>query len=77
MPKINNSKNCSLRVRLSNTNTKHKLLRDSTSLGVLLVPKPINKDLADVPSARLSPKKQKEYNNKNNRVVKRLKVLLA
>ncbi len=43
------------------------------------MPKPINEDLpnADVLDARLSPEKQKEYDDENDRVVKRLKALLA
>jgi len=77
LPKTNNSNNCSPRARLNNTNTKYKLLRDITFLKVLLVLKLIDEDLADAPNARLSPKKQKEYNNENDRVVKRLKALLA
>ncbi len=77
MPKTDNSDNSSSRARLSKTNTKDKLLQDSIFLKTLPIPKPIDEDLPDVPDARLSPEKQKEYNDENNRVVKRLKALLA
>ncbi len=50
-------------------------------LEVLLIPQPIDdlidEDLLDAPNARLSLEKQKEYDDENDRTVKRLKVLLA
>ncbi len=79
----NNSNSSPSRARLSKTNTKYKSLRDTIFLEVLSVPKPINEDLpyADAPDVRLdtrlSLKKQKEYDDENDRVVKRLKALLA
>ncbi len=81
MPNTNNSDVSSSRARLSKTNTKDKLLQDNTFLETLPVPIPIDelidKDLPDIPAIRLSPKKQKEYNDEIDRVVKRLKALLA
>ncbi len=81
MPNTDNNNVSSSRARLSKTNTKDKLLQDNTFLEALPIPQPIddliNKDLPDVPNIRLSSKKQKEYNDENDRVVKRLKVLLA
>jgi hypothetical protein len=41
------------------------------------IDEPIDKDLPDTPATRLSPKKRKEHDDENDRVVKRLKVLLA
>ncbi len=68
------------RVRLKRSckkTTKDKLLQNNTPLGTLSAPKLINKDLPNALDVYLGPKKQKEYNNENNKVVKRLKVLLA
>ncbi len=81
MPNTDNSDIFSSRARLSKTNTKDKLLQDNTLLETLLIlvliNKPINKDLPNTPTTRLSPKKQKEHNDENDKVVKRLKALLA
>ncbi len=50
-------------------------------LETLPIPQPINnlinKDLLDALNTRLSSEKQKEHNDENNKVVKRLKALLA
>ncbi len=81
MPNTDNNNVSSSRARLSKTNTKDKLLQDNTFLEALLIPQPIDdlidKDLLDAPNARLSLEKQKEYNDENDKAVKRLKALLA
>jgi len=83
LPRTDNSNSSPSRARLSKTNTKHKLLQDSIFLEALSVLKLINKDLPDADAldarldARLSPEKRKEHDDENDRVVKRLKVLLA
>ncbi len=41
------------------------------------MPEPLDKELPNIPDLIISSKKQKEYNKENNKVVKRLRVLLA
>ncbi len=41
------------------------------------MPEPSNKELPDTLDLIISSKKQKEYNKKDDRAVKRLRVLLA
>ncbi len=41
------------------------------------MPEPFNKELPNILDLILSSKKQKEYNKENNKVVLRLRVLLA
>ncbi len=77
MPKTENNDNSSSRASLSKKTTKNKLLRDNTPLETLTAPKPIDKDLPNAPNTYLSSEKQKEYNDENDRVVKKLKALLA
>ncbi len=77
MLKTENDNNSSSRARLSKKTTKDKLLQDNILLRTLSTLKPIDKDLPNTLNARLSSKKRKKYNDENNRVVKRLKVLLA
>jgi len=80
-PKTDNNDISSSRARLNKTKVDSLPKTDnsdnSSSRATLPVPKPIDKDLPNTPDARLSPEKQKEYNNENDKVVKRLKVLLA
>jgi len=57
--------------------TLDKLLRDNTLLGTLLAPEPIDEDLPNALDTHLGFEKRKKYNDENDRVVKRLKLLLA